>query len=548
MMPDFSNLVFRGKLKKADWLANWRLLRLARQLTANARPKEGVPPVIFFNASTRLVGISLNAAFATLAASGLQVAGVPVIYFGCQAGMSRCVLGTDGDEPAKLPPCGACTSQARWLFSHAPAVWFSYQEDRALAAVLDGMNLARLMDFTYQETRHNFPSIPIPFGSLVLPSLRWALRRHDLQDDDPTRFLYRQYILSAHRIVDEFATLLDRVEPSAAVLFNGQMYPEATARWVAMQRGVRVVTHEVGFRPFSAFFTDQEATAYPIDIPEEFDLDAEQNARLDRYLEQRFQGNFTMAGIRFWPEMNNLGGEFAEKARGFKQVVAVFTNVVFDTSQTHANTIYPHMFAWLEDVKRIILDHPETLFVIRAHLDELRPGKESHETVQDWVTANCLTELPNVLFIPSQEYLSSYDLIGNAKFVMVYNSSIGLEAALLGAPVLCAGKARYTRYPTVFFPQSPALFRKQAEEFLASAAPLDVPPEFKRNARRFLYYQLFKASLPFDAFLEKSPRPGFVRLRLFHWEGLSVQRSATMQVIVNGILKGNPFLLDEEPA
>jgi hypothetical protein len=106
MMPDFSNLVFRGKLKKADWLANWRLLRLARQLTANARPKEGVPPVIFFNASTRLVGISLNAAFATLAASGLQVAGVPVIYFGCQAGMSRCVLGTDGDEPANYPPAG----------------------------------------------------------------------------------------------------------------------------------------------------------------------------------------------------------------------------------------------------------------------------------------------------------------------------------------------------------------------------------------------------------------------------------------------------------
>ena len=51
------------------------------------------------------------------------------------------------------------------------------------------------------------------------------------------------------------------------VVFNGMFYPEATARWVAQQRGVRVITHEVGLQPYTAYFTTGEATAYPIAYP-----------------------------------------------------------------------------------------------------------------------------------------------------------------------------------------------------------------------------------------------------------------------------------------
>ena len=67
----------------------------------------------------------------------------------------------------------------------------------------------------------------------------------------------------------------------------------------------------------------------------------------------------------------------------------MFTNVVYDTSQVHANKIFPHMFAWLETVLELIRSHPETLFVIRAHPDEMRPGtaKQSRESVRDWVAA-----------------------------------------------------------------------------------------------------------------------------------------------------------------
>ncbi|MCJ7530038.1 MAG: hypothetical protein MUO64_03265 [Anaerolineales bacterium] len=523
---------------------NWRLFRLGIKVAAKVHPNLEQKPVVFFNATARLTGLSQNAAFAMLAAMGLQLDGVPVIYFACQAGMSRCVLGTNRDDHLQPPPCMGCITQAQRVFAHAPVVWFNYAPDPNLQAALESISIVQMSQFSYQLSAIGDQEIPI--GSLVLPSLRWALRRYNLDDNEATRFLFREYILSAYRVAQEFIALLNQLEPQAAVIFNGIMFPEAVGRWVAIQLGYRVITHEVGFEPFSAFFTDGQATAYPIHIPHDFELSPEQSTRLDQYLEQRFQGNFSMAGIRFWPEMRGLNEAFLQRAAQYRQIVPVFTNVIYDTSQLHANTVFPHMFAWLDLILGIIKNHPETLFVIRAHPDEMRPGtrKQSRESVRGWVQAHKVADLPNVVFVDSQEYLSSYQLIQHSKFVMVYNSSIGLETVLLGVAVLCGGKARYTQYPTVFFPATVQEYAQEAEEFLLVEKTV-IPEEFSRNARRFMYYQYYRASLPFGDFIENARRPGFVRLRSFRQDQLCSERCAAVHTILDGVIHNQPFLLPE---
>ena len=236
--------------------------------------------------------------------------------------------------------------------------WFDFQRDEKLSKAVAGLSVPELMRFEWEG---------IPLGALCLPGLRWILRIHHLSDDESTRYLLREYILSAWNIARQFADFLDRTQPRAVIVFNGQFYPEATARYVAQKRGIRVITHEVGLRPATAFFTEGEATAYPIPIPDEFEMSDEQNDRLDAYLAKRFQGDFTMAGIKFWADMQGLDEVFLGKAAGFKQIVPVFTNVIFDTSQPHANTVFEDMFDWLDITLEVIRAHPETLFVIRAH-------------------------------------------------------------------------------------------------------------------------------------------------------------------------------------
>jgi hypothetical protein len=546
----YKQRIQRGLVRR---LNNLKIASMAKRV-ANEEPQPSGAPVVFFKASTGIDDLSWNSGFHLLASWAFRLKGIPVAYFACHSGMSKCVLGTNRDDPYKKPPCKTCISQSKTLYhgvktlesdsllsvfnaqEQAPALqskvdWFKYQNDFDLKNAIEKVSLQELMIFEWQGT---------PLGVLCLPGLRWILRIHHLNDDENTRYLLREYILSAWNVAQEFSTFLDQTQPRAVIVFNGQFFPEATARFIAQKRGIRVVTHEVGLQPASAYFTDGEATAYPINIPDNFELNEEQNKKLDDYLAKRFQGDFTMAGIKFWADMKGLDESFLKKATGFKQIVPVFTNVIFDTSQPHANTVFEDMFDWLDLVLEVIKEHPETLFVIRAHPDETRVRKASRETVAGWVEARKVTDLPNVIFVSPQETLSSYELILESKFVMVYNSTVGLEASIMGMPVLCAGKARFTQYPTVFFPQTIEEVRRKMKEFLM-ADSIEVPLEFKRNARRFLYYQLYKTSLPFGEFLEPSVRTTQAKLKPFELEELV--KAESVKVILDGVLKGEEFLL-----
>jgi len=493
-------------------------------------------PVIIFNASTRITGMSQNASFSLITAWALRLAGQPVIHFVCSQGMAACVLGTNREDVWREPPCKRCLEQSRRLYKYGEIELFSNITDPQLRATLEGLNIQQLTGFVYKGMH---------LGELVLPSMRWVLRRHHLFDDHNTKFLYRQFILSAWNVACRFEDVVKQYHPKSVLVFNGMFFPEATVRNVALKHDIRVVTHEAGIQPFSGFFTEGEATAYPVIIPASFKLSKIQNERLDDYLADRFEGKFSMADVKFWSSMEDLSSQLLHDIDRYQHFVPIFTNVIFDTSQPHSNLIYPDMFQWLDSLLPVIKKYPKTLFVIRAHPDEIRPGKASQETVSDWAVHRNISGLKNIRFIGPEQPLSSYALIKKAKFIMVYNSTIGLEASIMNIPVLSAGRARFTQYQTVYFPKTRAAYLKKLDEFLKSKKIKPLPAHHIQ-ARRFLYYQLFRTSLSFEKYLEADGIwRGFVRLTNFQPDDLRSENSETIRVLTEGFLTGKPFLNKE---
>ncbi len=513
-----------------------RFAAFASQVVANL-PERNTAPVVFFDVSTRLTGVSLNAAFAALSAWSLELKGIRVIHFVCQRGLAPCILGTHRSALHQKPPCGGCIHQSAALFEQSEVVSFGFDAEALPSGLLEPLGLAELSQFTYAD---------MPLGELTLPAMRWILRKHHLNDDELTRSLFRKYITSAYSLALQFEALIREKQPQAVVVFNGMQYPEATARWVARKHGIRVISHEVGLGPFSGYFTEGDATAYNLDIPSDFQLNDAQNQRLDDYLSKRFKGDFHMAGVKFWPEMSELSPRFLQQAASFKQMVPVFTNVIFDTSQPHANVLFEDMFVWLDSLLVTVKANPETLFVIRAHPDEARVGKASEESVSDWAASRGVKNIPNLQFFPPQEYVNSYDLIRMSKFVLIYNSTIGLEAAILGAAVLSAGKARFTASDVVWLPKSISAYQEKLDSLLKTDA-IEVPAHFRHNARRFLYWQLYRSSLSFNDFLKADGIwAGYVTLNDFPVQALLPENSATMRTIQDGILRGGDFMLKED--
>jgi len=524
------------------WLVRiWADARLKRQINRvesyllaleMKQPLQG-QPVLFFNASTRIHRLSINGAFGLLSAWAIRAVGVPVVYAFCERGMRQCMLGTNRIDLLASPPCKHCVAFSRLLFSPDRVFPLNFGLDQAekLEEDLIGQSLPSMMTWEVEG---------LPLGELCLPSFRWALRRHHLEDDEATRALFRRYLLSAANLVEAFDGLMDRIQPRRLVVFNGITFPEAVARRVAFRKGIEVVTHEVGMRAYSAFFSHEDATFREIDLRSDGSLSDEEEGQLANYLEERFQGKFSMAGIRFWPEMSPLPDWIRECMQTHRQMVPIFTNVIFDTSQIHANALYEDMFAWLDDLKEVIRRHPDTLFILRAHPDEDRPGKESQESVAEWFFHSGLEAQPNVIFLPPSQSISSYELVHQAKFIAVYNSSIGLEAAIMEKLVLCAGRARYTQAPTVFFPASRKEYLSEFEKMLRAEA-IHIPQEFAANGRRFLYEELYRASLDLSEFIRPYPRQkGMILFTDF--EPARLLLSPALDVIREGILKGKPFL------
>lgn len=514
-------------------ISSQRWARLSSQIEKTIPVSNDQRPVVFFNASTRLGGVSQNAAYSRIASLGLRAQGIPVIHFFCHAGLQRCILGSNRDNFDQNPPCQKCIHQSDTLFIGGKVLPFEFDPDENLISQLADLPVSKLFDFKFHD---------LPLGFWAVNSLRWVQRRYTLKEDVQTRAFMVSFILSAWNVYQQFEKLVDAENPQAVVLFNGMFFPEAAVRQVCLSRKIKVFTHEVGIQPFSAFFTEGEATAYPMKIADDFQLSDEMNERLDDYLSHRFSGNFTMAGIRFWPEMQKFDNTLDAKLSQYKKIVPIFTNVIFDTSQVHANTLFEDMFAWLNHIHQTIIDHPEVLFIIRAHPDESRKGKESRESVSDWVKNHGLLRLSNVIFVDSHQFISSYELINRSHFVMNYNSTIGLEATLLGKPVLTAGKARYTQIPTTFFPKSKQEYLDTLAKFIVSDE-ISVPEIFLTNARRFLYAQLFLTSLPFGEYIkEDGVWKGYVTLRDFKPQALLPEKSETIQILTDGILNGSEFL------
>lgn len=486
--------------------------------------------VLHFHPTSHMMELTVNAAAGILTAWSLRLAGTRVRHLVCHAGMSKCVLGTNRADPLEPPPCDGCIAHSAQIYPGVTHQSFPAPALRGPISDFARMSADKLMQYRHRN---------VPVGELCATSARWVLGRQNLDSSFDVQPVLARFMESAVAVADSLEAEIVAERPRCIVLFNGGFFPEGTARAVALEHGIPVVTYESGFRPLSVFWSHGLATEYAIDIPESFQMGPVENAELDAYLGQRFQGNFTMAGVRFWPEMKTLPPDLQDAVRAHRDVITVFTNVAFDTSQTYANTLFSSMFEWLDTVLGIASRSPRTLFVVRVHPEEARPYKESREPAADWMMARGYDLLPNVKVVGPQQYVSSYELIRQSKACLVYNSTIALESTMLGTPVVMGGRARFSREPLAHAPGDRESFTALVARLVDGEAAV-APAEWRERARRYMYYSFYRTSLSLEEFIQ--PMEGYDHaVRSFDVAKLHPNHSREMRIICNGIIDGAPF-------
>ena len=123
-----------------------------------------------------------------------------------------------------------------------------------------------------------------------------------------------------------------------------------------------------------------------------------------------------------------------------RPIVLLATNVIGDSLTLGRQVFSDSMTEWLERTVHYFATRPDVQLVVRIHPGELITKGPS---VAD-VVHQALPSIPeNIHLVPADAKVNTYDLVEIADLGLVYTTTVGMEMAMSGVPVIVVGNTHY---------------------------------------------------------------------------------------------------------
>lgn len=176
--------------------------------------------------------------------------------------------------------------------------------------------------------------------------------------------------------------------------------------------------------------------------------------------------------------------------------VGVFSHLLWDGALEPDNAIYPNFYDWLTDTIETGKNIDGAEFIIKAHPAESMRG--TNEALTDWIDKSYGKLPENFTFLSADTDVDTYKLIRVLDAGAVYSSTVGLEMAFGGKPVLTGGYPPYSGFGITCDPDSKQAYRsklKKIKEFDSTSVSI-------KRARRFAYLLFVSKQLEFPFLYE----------------------------------------------
>jgi len=407
-------------------------IRQARALGPAARPGTPTSKVLVMT----LRAWTTHVAYELLLGHELQRRGADCRFVVCGGGLPVCELGNARRE---FPhPCAACKRYVTEMLGAADLDYVTLDE-----LVDEGERLALSEGVRSASDPHAVEVDGIRLAPHVVRSLLWVARTAWAARELDDRREFREFLESAAIVTRAFGRLLDRERPDSIVMVSGLFFAESAMRELASQRGIPVVMYDFPGRPGTVFVSEKTpASFYEIDDlwaarGQDEPSTAERERVLDAIGARRSSDGTLWSAFRFDDAAPDARTDVGRR-------IAVFTNVSWDTAVTLRDIGFRDIYEWLEVVVTWALDHDDVTVDIRVHPGEMRVrGFESDDSLADYIRTR-FPDLPDRITVYGPESsVDSYALIESADTVLVYTSTIGLEAVVLGRPTIVAADVHY---------------------------------------------------------------------------------------------------------
>ncbi len=477
-------------------------------------------------------------------AKACQVRGATVQYLLCDGLLPECDQHWDSktNYPRPIDLCQRCQAAAKSNLTELgfPYRWLgdfvSQPEKSAAFAWAQELKPAEFRQASFQGS---------PLGQWVLSSVISYFRQYppDLNNWHVVS-VYRGFLFSAAIVATGLRNYLDANPIDAALLFNGRQSITRVALEIFRERGIRLLTHEraeynrghlnvkpnahcMSPEPFKAFWSDWG------EVP----LNREGLTAALKWLVQRRYG----ANLAWIPFNKSSGGDSSLKTKlnlgQNKRLWVLFTS---STDEVAGDPLmqgpYESQAAWVRDVIQWVGLRDDVELVVKVHpnlggnyyigkaVDELRIYQQMNSALP-----------PNVRIVLPEDSVSAYALAEDADVGLTFGSTIGLEMAMLGKPVLLASRALYEHGSQILTLRSKEALPDLLERCLHSSPKREI----QREAFRLAYYYIFAFELPFPAVTVLDVFD--VRPNYRDREDLAFGKDNSLDHISNFLINGNPL-------
>ncbi|CAB4707271.1 MAG: hypothetical protein F2909_00555 [Actinobacteria bacterium] len=428
----------------------------------------------------------------------LRVSGAEVRHMTCGGGLGICDRANTWEGPPM--PCRSCT---KYVNASLKAHGVDFKPlapnwGEAAWSELDNLSLRELREVEYKG---------LPLGSLVEIPVKWFLLGETLSEDPLGTATYRKFLISARSIVDAAERMIDEFAPTQVLLLNGLFLFESIVWELCKMRDVDVVSYERSFILDTFFFARNDGAGFckVDDVWAEWQniqLSDDENAELDKYLNDRQLGLRTSDD--YWKDVRESN---VKRIRSGRRAV-LFTNLVWDSAVLRQDVAFPSIVDWIVAAIEEFRDRPNDELVIRIHPAETKlSGRESREEMETAVRGR-ITQIPdNVIIIPSTDPTSSYQLMREADFGLVYSSTTGMEMVLTGKPVVVAAKTHYRNKGFTIDVNTAEEFKRAIDSLTSDNS--DLHPDLELT-RKYAYLFFFRA--PYSSMGVTEPIRGLVSM------------------------------------
>jgi hypothetical protein len=296
-------------------------------------------------------------------------------------------------------------------------------------------------------------------------------------------------------------SLVPGQRPEVLLVPNGSILELGAVYQTARHQGIPAVTYEFGEQRGRIWLAqNREVMLQETDdlwaARQNIPLTESQWEQIRSLYASRQRGQLWENFARLWQGSSNQGGESARQVLDLDErpVVLLAANVIGDSLTLGRQVFSQNMTEWLERSVQFFKDRPGVQLVVRIH-----PGERylKGPSVAE-VLKHALPHLPDhIRIVEAQASINTYDLVEIADLGLAYTTTVGMEMAMSGVPVILGGRTHYRLKGFTYDPETWEAYFEKIERVLSEPGQNKLGRDQVERAWNYAYRFFFEYPLPF---------------------------------------------------